>query len=81
MSFGSGTLVLSADMSQLALTVTLFNIDFTGAQTPGDNNDNLTAAHIHASATGGFGINSGVVFGFHGTPFNDNNPNNLEHFK
>ena len=76
-SFGSATLILNASMTQLSFTVTVFNLDFTGLQTPDDTNDNLVAAHIHASATGGFGINSGVVFGFFGTPFNDNNPNNV----
>ena len=76
-SFGNATLVLSADMSQLSFTVTVFNIDITGSQTPTDNNDNLAAAHIHAGATGVPGSNAGVVFGFFGTPFNDNNPNNV----
>jgi hypothetical protein len=77
-SFGNATLVLSADMMQLSFTVTIFNIDITGSQTPTDSNDNLTAAHIHAAATSGQpGTNAGVVFGFFGTPFNDNNPNNV----
>ena len=77
-SFGDAMLVLSADMSTLSFTVTVFNIDITGNQTPTDTNDNLVAAHIHASATTGQpGTNAGVVFGFFGTPFNDNNPNNV----
>ena len=77
-SFGNATLVLNASMTQLSLTVTVFNIDFTGNQTPTDTNDNLGAAHIHAAATTGQpGTNAGVVFGFFGTPFNDNNPNNV----
>jgi hypothetical protein len=77
-SFGSAMLVLSADMSTLSFTVTIFNIDITGNQTPTDANDNLVNAHIHAAATTGQpGTNAGVVFGFFGTPFNDNNPNNV----
>ena len=77
-SFGDAMLVLSADMSTLSFTVTVFNIDITGMQTPDDTNDNLVAAHIHAAATMGQpGTNAGVVFGFFGTPFNDNNPNNV----
>ena len=76
-SFGSAMLVLSADMSTLSFTVTVFNIDITGSQSA-DANDNLAAAHIHAAAASGQpGTNAGVVFGFFGTPFNDNNPNNV----
>jgi len=60
----------------LTFTATIFNIDVTGSQTP-DTNDNLTAAHIHAGA--GVSnvptiVNGGVVWGFFGAPFNDNNP-------
>lgn len=75
MSFGDAILVLSADMTQLTLTITIYNIDLTGNQTPGDNNDNLLHAHIHAAAPPG--SNAGVVWGFIGSPFNDNNPNDL----
>jgi hypothetical protein len=51
------------------------NIDFTGSQSPGELNDNLAAAHIHAGATVTPTTNGGVVWGFFGNPFNDNNPN------
>ena len=74
-SFGSATFVLNASMTQLTMTVTVFNIDFTGSQTT-DVNDNLVNAHIHANATVTVGFNAPVVWGFFGTPFNDNNPNN-----
>jgi hypothetical protein len=39
-------------------------------------NDNLTAAHIHAGANVP-PLNNGVVWGFFGAPFNDNNPNDF----
>ena len=71
MSFGIANFVLSADLSKLTMTVTFFNIDITGAQTPNDTNDNLIAAHIHANATVTQGSNAPVVWGFFGTPDND----------
>ena len=71
---GSATLVLNDAMTALTYSVTVFGLDFTGAQTPGTA-DNLMAAHIHAPAPPG--VNAGVVFGFFGTPFNDNNPNDV----
>jgi hypothetical protein len=71
-SFGSAMFTLSADMSQLTMTVTITNIDVNGNQTPTDTNDNLVAAHIHGGA--GPGANASVVWGFFGTPDNDNNP-------
>jgi hypothetical protein len=40
-------------------------------------NDNLVAAHIHAGPTVASGVNGPVVWGFFGTPFNDNNPNDV----
>ena len=52
------------------------NIDFTGSQTA-DANDNLVAAHIHAGATAVPGSNGPVVWGFFGSPFNDNAPNDV----
>ena len=73
MSFGTANFTLSADMSQLSMTVTVTNIDVTGSQTPGDTNDNLGAAHIHANATVVQGQNAGVVWGFFGSPFDDDN--------
>jgi hypothetical protein len=60
-------------MTELAFSATVFNIDFTGAQTP-DVNDNLRAAHIHAPAPPGSA--GPVVFGFIGSPFNDTIPPN-----
>jgi len=71
-SFGNATFTLNASMTQLMMTVTVFNIDVTGNQTPSDSNDNIFAAHIHGGA--GPGSNASVVWGFFGTPDNDNNP-------
>jgi hypothetical protein len=76
LSFGSAVFTLNAAMTSLSFVATIFNIDVTGLQTPNDLNDNLTAAHIHAGAlTGQRGTTAGVVWGFFGSPFNDNNPN------
>lgn len=72
-SFGTATLTLSADQSALTMTIDVFNIDFTGSQTP-DANDNLTVAHIHGGPLVTPTTNGPVVWGFIGTPFNDNNP-------
>lgn len=76
-SFGSATFVLNASQTSMTFTATIFNIDFTGSQTA-DVNDNLTAAHIHASATVTPTTNAPVVWGFFGNPFNDNNPNDVK---
>jgi CHRD domain len=73
-SFGTATFELNDAQTALSFTATIFNIDVTGTQTA-DTNDNLVAAHIHAAAPPG--TNTGVVFGFFGAPFNDNNPNNF----
>jgi hypothetical protein len=73
-SFGDFTFVLASDNSSLTIDGTVNNIDFTGSQTA-DTNDNLTAAHIHASSTVTPSTTAGVVWGFIGSPFNDNNPN------
>jgi hypothetical protein len=62
-------------MTAMTMSVTIFNIDFTGSQTA-DLNDNLVAAHIHASATAAT-ASAPVVWGFFGMPFNDNNPNDV----
>ncbi len=75
-SFGSAFLVLNEPMTALSFTATIFNIDFTGSQTL-DPFDDLIAAHIHASATLTPTTNAGVVWGFFGAPFNDNNPNDV----
>jgi uncharacterized protein (TIGR03118 family) len=74
-SFGTARLHFNNAQTAATLTATVFNIDFTGAQTPGTTQDNLTNAHIHASATVTPATNGPVVWGFIGTPFNDNNPN------
>lgn len=74
LSFGTATFSLNAAQTELTMTVTIFNIDVTGTQTP-DNNDNLTAAHIHVGALPG--TNAPVRWGFFGAPDNDNNPDNL----
>jgi len=75
-SFGTAIFTLNDAMTALTFTATIFNIDFTGTQTP-DTNDNLVAAHIHASPTVTPTTNVGVVWGFFGNPFNDNNPNDV----
>src|SRR3954454_10402381 len=74
-SFGTASFVLNDAQTAMTMSVTIFNIDFTGAQTA-DVNDNLVAAHIHASPTATT-VNAGVVWGFFGSPFNDNNPNDV----
>ncbi|OJW20297.1 MAG: hypothetical protein BGO49_05215 [Planctomycetales bacterium 71-10] len=74
LAHGVGTLVLNAARTQIAMTVTIYDIDVTGAQTA-DTNDNLTAAHIHVGA--GPGANAPVRWGFFGSPDNDNNPDDL----
>ncbi|HVF63559.1 MAG TPA: CHRD domain-containing protein [Casimicrobiaceae bacterium] len=73
-SSGEADLVLNDAQTELSMIIRVFNIDVTGTQTA-DTNDNLVAAHIHAPAPPG--TNAGVRFGFFGTPFNDNNPNNF----
>lgn len=71
----SGFATFTLDTSALTLTfsATISNIDVTGSQTPADLNDNLVAAHIHASSNLAFTppATAGVVWGFFGTPFND----------
>jgi CHRD domain-containing protein/PEP-CTERM motif-containing protein len=75
-SFGTALFTLNDDMTALRFAAIVFNIDFTGNQTA-DPFDNLTAAHIHAGATVTPTTNGGVVWGFFGSPFNDNNPNDV----
>ena len=72
-SFGTATFVLNDAMTALMFTATITNIDVTGTQTA-DVNDNLTAAHIHAAMFVPPMQNAGVVWGFFGAPFNNNNP-------
>jgi len=70
LSFGTATFTLNDAQTALSFAATVFNIDFTGSQTPGPN-DNLTAAHIHAGAAAA--ATFPVVWGFFGAPFNDTN--------
>ena len=76
-SSGTATFTLSPAMDSLSFSATVVGIDFTGAQTPTEANDNLVAAHIHASSDPNFmpPTNAGVVWGFFGTPFNETAPN------
>jgi uncharacterized protein (TIGR03118 family) len=73
-SYGTARFVFNSGRTALTVSGTVNNIDFTGAQTT-DTNDNLTNAHIHASAADPPPATRPVVWGFIGTPFNDNNPN------
>jgi CHRD domain/PEP-CTERM motif len=74
-SFGTATFTLDDVLLTLTVDATITNIDVTGMQTA-DPNDNLMAAHIHASSDPNFTplMNAGVVWGFFGMPFNNNNP-------
>lgn len=73
-SFGTARFVFNGSSTSMTLTATVNNIDFNGTQSA-DTNDNLTNAHIHAGGSVMPGVNGPVVWGFIGTPFNDNNPN------
>ena len=75
-SFGTATFTLNDGMTAMTFSATIFNIDVTGSQTP-DTNDNLVAAHIHASPTVTLGTNAPVVWGFFGAPDNDINPDDI----
>lgn len=75
-SFGTATFIMNDAMTSMTFTATIFNIDVTGTQTT-DTNDNLIAAHIHAGPAVTPTTNGGVVWGFFGAPFNDNNPNDF----
>ncbi len=72
---GFATFVINNSFTAMTYNATIFGLDFTGSQTPANALDNLVAAHIHAPAPPG--KNAGVVFGFFGLPFNDNNPNDV----
>lgn len=71
---GFATFTLNDARTEFRYNATIFGLDFTGTQTA-PTADNLVAAHIHAAAPPG--MNAGVVFGFFGMPFNDNNPNDV----
>lgn len=75
-SFGTATFGLNDARTAMTFSSTIFNIDFTGRQTP-DTHDNLTVAHIHAGPNVTRTTNGPVVWGFFGTPFNDNNPRDV----
>lgn len=75
-SFGTATFVLNNAMTAMTFSSTIFNIDFTGTQTA-DANDNLIAAHIHAGPAVTPTTNGPVVWGFFGSPLNDNSPNDV----
>lgn len=68
---GFATFLLNDAQTQLTWTAIITGgIDFTGSQSAGTN-DNLTNAHIHRAPPG---VAGPVIWGFIGTPFNDNNP-------
>jgi len=73
-SFGTARFLFNSAQTAMTFNATINNIDVTGSQTT-DTNDNLVAAHIHAGASVAPGVNGPVVWGFFGSPFNDNNPN------
>jgi hypothetical protein len=90
-SFGTATFVLDDAMSELTMSVTVFNIDFGRAPAQGtpvifppDPNPNPQTPDIlnddllvaHIHR-GPVGVNGPVIFGFIGMPFNDNNPNDV----
>jgi uncharacterized protein (TIGR03118 family) len=72
-SYGTARFIFGAGDTSLTMTATVNNLDVTGSQTS-DTNDNLVAAHVHAGPSVAPGVNGPVVWGFFGTPFNDNNP-------
>ena len=75
-SFGTASFFIDSAATFMTFTATIFNIDVTGTQTA-DANDNLVAAHIHAGPLVTPTTNGPVVWGFFGTPFNDDAPNNF----
>jgi uncharacterized protein (TIGR03118 family) len=76
-SFGTARFQFNSAQTAMTFNATINNIDVTGTQTA-DVNDNLGNAHIHAGASVAPGVNGPVVWGFFGTPFNDNNPNDAK---
>jgi hypothetical protein len=72
-SFGTATFELNDAQTALTFTATIFNIDVTGLQTA-DLSDDLTVGLLHASPVTPV-LNAPAVWGFFGSPFNDNNPN------
>jgi hypothetical protein len=78
-SFGTAKLLFNSAQTAMTFSATINNIDLGGAQTA-DTNDNLANAHIHAGPAVAPGVNGPVVWGFFGSPFNDNNPNDQVFF-
>ncbi len=74
-SNGTATFVLSDDQQHLTMHAVVFGLDVTGTQSA-ETKDNLANAHIHAGANTPPATNS-VVWGFFGSPFNDNAPNDF----
>lgn len=90
LSFGTAFFILdtvgTGSGPTMSMVATVFNIDVmtipgtlpdpsgTGTQTPGDRNDDLTAAHIHAGPLVTPTVNGPVVWGFFNAPQNDNSP-------
>jgi len=73
---GFATFVLNTAQTALTMSTAFTGLDVTDSQTASPA-DNLIAGHIHAAANGAPGVNSAVVWGFFGSPFNDNNPNDV----
>ncbi len=76
-SYGFATFTLNDAETAMTFSADIFNIDFTGTQTPAYTNDDLRNAHIHAGPAVTPLTNAGVVWGFIGAPFNDNSPNDV----
>jgi hypothetical protein len=75
-SYGFATFTLNDAQTAMTFSADIFNIDFTGTQTE-YTNDDLRNAHIHAGPAVTPLTNGPVVWGFIGSPFNDNNPNDV----
>lgn len=71
--YGTAIFALNDMKTALTMSVTVYNIDLTGLQTP-DSFDNLVAAHIHRAPPG---VGGPVIWGFFGLPDNDVSPDNL----
>jgi hypothetical protein len=78
-SYGVAIFEINDAQTQMTMWSTIHNIDF-GGQTPNELNDNLSAAHIHASDAANPlppPGTRGVVWGFLGAPDHDNNPDDV----
>src|SRR5262249_62180482 len=72
-SYGTARFQFNPGDTAMTMIATVNNIDINTTQTA-DTNDNPAAAHTHASPSVMPGVNEPVVWGFFGSPFNDNNP-------